>query len=207
MVIESQHGFTIRSQQAYVQSRNLAFVRELFRGTAIEMDCRGLKGTPMQRLYDHNRPFRSLETFLGTGTGGFAGALDSRNLRLERARSDFDRRHVVIALAGYGPLFGNRARWGGNRNRTADAILGGWQASGTPTMCSGSPLTLESTGLDANLGGSARRGGFHRLLPQSERLSAFRRRLLRPQHPRPTSRWPRISASARATTCNCASIR
>jgi hypothetical protein len=210
------NGFTIRPQQAYLQSWNFTVERELFGGTAIEMDYRGSKGTHLQRLYDYNQPFRNLETLIaGTGfvrpipvwnainifrtgtnsiynafnaswrkrsrggmfwrlnysfsksiddasqangqsNGGFAGALDSRNLRLERSRSDFDRRHVVTALGSYDLPFGKGQRWGGNWNRAVDAIFGGWQLSGTATMYSGSPITIESTGVDANLGESVR---------------------------------------------------
>ena len=212
------NGFTIQPQQSYLQSWNFTIEREIFGGTAFEMDYRGSKGTHLQRLYDYNQPFRNLESYLASGTGGFirpiagwnainifrtgtnsiynafnaswrkrsrgglfwrlnysfsksiddasqangqsnggfAGALDSRNLRLERARSDFDRRHVVTAIASYNLPFGKGKRFGGNWNRAVDAVLGGWQLSGTSTMYSGSPLTIESTGVDANLGESAR---------------------------------------------------
>ena len=92
----------------------------------------------------------------GQSNGGFAGALDSRNLWLDRARSDFDRRHVFTMVANANLPFGRGRRFGANWNRAVDAILGGWQLSGTSTAYSGSPITVETAVPNLNLGGSSR---------------------------------------------------
>jgi hypothetical protein len=92
----------------------------------------------------------------GQSNGGFAGALDSRNLWLDRARSDFDRRHVFTMVANANLPFGKGRRFGANWNRAVDAILGGWQISGTSTAYSGAPMTIETAVPNLNLGGSAR---------------------------------------------------
>jgi hypothetical protein len=52
--------------------------------------------------------------------------------------------------------FGRGRRFGANWNRAVDAILGGWQLSGTSTAYSGAPMTIETSVPNLNLGGSAR---------------------------------------------------
>jgi hypothetical protein len=210
------NGFTMDPKQAYLQSWNLTIERELFGGTAIELDYRGSKGTHLQRLYDFNQPFRNLSSFVagegfarpipewdtinifntgsnsiynafnaswrrrsrgglfwrvnysfsksiddasqanGQSNGGFAGALDSRNLRLDRGRSDWDRRHVFTLVGNVNLPFGRGRRWGTTWKGIVEGVLGGWQLSGTTTAYSGSPFTVESVTPNLNLGGSAR---------------------------------------------------
>ncbi|MBI1354923.1 MAG: TonB-dependent receptor plug domain-containing protein [Acidobacteria bacterium] len=92
----------------------------------------------------------------GQSAGGFVGALDSRNLALDRGRSDWDRRHVFTMIGNANLPFGKGRAIGANWNRAVDAILGGWQISGTMTAYSGAPMTIETTTPNLNLGGSAR---------------------------------------------------
>ena len=92
----------------------------------------------------------------GSGATDFANALDSTNLRLERGRSTWDRRHVFTAVASYQLPFGRRKRWGSGWGPTTNAILGGWQLSGTQTSYSGSPFTVTTANIDLNLGDSQR---------------------------------------------------
>ncbi|MEZ5362113.1 MAG: TonB-dependent receptor [Bryobacterales bacterium] len=212
----SANGYTLNPKQSYLQSWNFTIERQLFGSTAIEIDYRGSKGTFLQRLYDYNQPYRTLDAYVagegfvrpipawnalniyhtgsnsnynafnaswrkrsrgglfwrlnysfsksiddasqanGQSAGGFANALDSRNLRLDRARSDFDIRHVLTAVASVELPFGRRKRWGQNWHPVVNSILGGWQLSGTTTAYSGSPFTVESTGVDVNVGESQR---------------------------------------------------
>jgi hypothetical protein len=210
------NGFTMDPKQSYLQSWNFTIERQLAGSTTIEVDYRGSKGTYLQRLYDFNQPFRTLDSFVagegfarpipewnainifrtgsnsiynafnaswrkrargglfwrlnysysksiddasqvnGQSAGGFTGALDSRNLRLDRARSDFDYRHVFTMVSSANMPFGKGRRWGSNWGAVADAVLGGWQLSGTAAAYSGSPITIEPTVPNLNLGGSAR---------------------------------------------------
>ncbi|MEZ5356153.1 MAG: TonB-dependent receptor [Bryobacteraceae bacterium] len=210
------NGFTMDPKQAYLQSWNLTIERELFGSTSIEVDYRGSKGTYLQRLYDYNQPFRTLDSYIagegfarplpqwnviniydtgsnsiynafnvswrrrsrggmfwrvnyslsksidnasqvnGQSNGGFAGAIDSRNLRLDRGRSDWDRRHVFTLVGSVNMPFGRRRHWGSNWRGVTDAVLGGWQLSGTTTAYSGSPFTVETVTPNLNLGGSPR---------------------------------------------------
>ncbi|MBL8176527.1 MAG: TonB-dependent receptor [Bryobacterales bacterium] len=210
------NGFTMNPQQSYLQSWNITVERELFGGNAVEMDYRGSKGTHLQRLYDFNQPFRTLDSLIagegfqrpyplfntinifhtgsnsiynafnvswrrrsrsglfwrvnyslsksiddasqanGQSNGGFAGALDARNLRLDRARSDWDRRHVFTMVGSANLPFGKGRRWGASWHRAVDSALGGWQFSGTGTAYSGAPFTVEPTTTNLDQGGSAR---------------------------------------------------
>jgi hypothetical protein len=92
----------------------------------------------------------------GQSAGGFAGALNARNLKLDRGRSDWDRRHVFTMVASANVPFGKRRRWGSSWNSVLDGVLGGWQLSGTSTAYSGAPFTVETTTPNLDQGGSAR---------------------------------------------------
>ena len=65
----------------------------------------------------------------GTIAFGFSGAQDSRNLSLERGRSDFDVRHVFAGSFIWSPSF------------SKNLLLRDWQVSGTSTISSGPPFT------------------------------------------------------------------
>ena len=92
----------------------------------------------------------------GRSEGGFAQALDSRNLRLDRGRSDWDRRHVFTMVGNYQLPFGRGRRWGKGWNRVANAVLGGWQLSGTAAAYTGASLTVTTANPAINLGESLR---------------------------------------------------
>ncbi len=92
----------------------------------------------------------------GSGATDFANALDSRNLRLERGRSTWDRRHVFTMVGSYRLPFGRERRWGANWGRARNGIFGGWQFSGTQTSYSGSPITITTANTSLNLGDSQR---------------------------------------------------
>ena len=71
-------GITREPSQSYLQSWNFTIERELFLGTAIEIDYRGSKGTHLIRRYDHNQLYRSVDIFLNapegaTGASALAG--------------------------------------------------------------------------------------------------------------------------------------
>lgn len=92
----------------------------------------------------------------GSGETDFANALDSRNLRLDRGRSSWDRTHVFTAVASYELPWGKGRRWGANWNSVTNGLLGGWQLSGTQTAYSGSPFTVTVQNVDLNAGESPR---------------------------------------------------
>lgn len=90
------------------------------------------------------------------GGGGRAGAIDTRNLRLDRGRSSFDQRHSVTVAARYELPVGQGRRFFGNMRGPAQAAFGGWQFASTLTTYSGQPFTVTTTNVDLNAGESTR---------------------------------------------------
>ncbi|HMY76874.1 MAG TPA: hypothetical protein PLQ88_33955, partial [Blastocatellia bacterium] len=87
-------------------------------------------------------------TFSTVSTGAAQSAsstpFDNNNRRLNYAWSDFDRRHVLQGLYVYELPFGNGRRFGNGVPRYLDAIIGGWQLTGTLQVTSGRPFTVYS---------------------------------------------------------------
>ena len=107
---------------------------------------RGRGGVIYRISYSFSKSIDTNSQFTGASTGGFAQALDSRNLRLERARSDWDRGHVVTASFNTPVPVGRGRRWLGEAGGLTNGVLGGWQFSSTMTFYSGQPFTiLDST--------------------------------------------------------------
>jgi len=74
---------------------------------------------------------------------GSATPFDLRNRNLNYAYSDFDRRHVFQALYVYDLPFGKGRRFASGSD-VLNAIVGGWQVSGTTVWESGRPFTVYS---------------------------------------------------------------
>jgi hypothetical protein len=71
--------------------------------------------------------------------------------RMERARSNFDRTHVLVLSYVYElPFFKSQSG-------TAGRILGGWQLSGISRFESGTPFTVTVPGDRAGVGGGSQR--------------------------------------------------
>ncbi len=90
------------------------------------------------------------------GGGGAAGAIDTRNLRLDRGRSSFDQRHAVTFATRYELPIGNSRRFFRNMRGPLQAVLGGWQFASTLTTYSGQPFTVTAANVDQNAGESPR---------------------------------------------------
>lgn len=87
--------------------------------------------------YSYSKSIDEASQLTGASSGGYGGALDSRNLSLERARSDFDRGHVFTAMVSYPlPL--------------------GLKLSGTVLAATGQPFTVLNSSINANIGQSDR---------------------------------------------------
>lgn len=76
----------------------------------------------------------------GNATGGYPGAQDARNIRLERGRSDFDNRHTVTTNFVYELPLG-RGYW-----------RKGWQMSGSGRIYSGQPFTPRTSNVQLDQG-------------------------------------------------------
>lgn len=91
----------------------------------------------------------------GSG-GGAAGAIDTRNLRLDRGRSSFDQRHALTFATRYEIPIGEGRRFFRSMRGAAQAVLGGWQFASTLTTYSGQPFTVTAANVDLNAGESPR---------------------------------------------------
>ena len=69
---------------------------------------------------------------------------DAINTTAGRGNADFDIRHLFNANAIWDLPFGRGRAIGGNMNKWADAIVGGWSVAGIFTMRSGLPFTMFS---------------------------------------------------------------
>ncbi|MFN7542752.1 MAG: carboxypeptidase regulatory-like domain-containing protein [Acidobacteriota bacterium] len=97
----------------------------------------------------------SIDPVAATSGGGLTTTnartpADSRNYDNERARSDFDQRHVINMSSIYELPFGKGKKFLGNLNRPANVVLGGWSLNGIFTYQSGEPFTVRSGVLTAN---------------------------------------------------------
>ncbi len=63
----------------------------------------------------------------------------------DRGLSSFDRRHRFVSAFNYNLPFGRGLTFGGNWNRVADGVLGGWQVNGILTLQSGLPFNVFAT--------------------------------------------------------------
>ncbi len=81
---------------------------------------------------------------------------DARNYRNERARSDFDQRHVLNITGIYELPFGHGKKLFGSPNRFTDALIGGWSTNGIYTYQSGEPFSVRSGVLTANFSAQSR---------------------------------------------------
>ena len=82
--------------------------------------------------------------------------VDGRNYRNERARSDFDQRHVFNTSGIYELPFGRGKKVYGGANRIVSAIIGDWSLNGIYTYQSGEPFSVRSGVLTANFSAQSR---------------------------------------------------
>jgi outer membrane receptor protein involved in Fe transport len=104
------------------------------------------------------RRFSSGLTFLGSYTFGHAiddddetsSAQDVRNLRANRASSNFDIRHRLVASFVVELPYGRGKRWGNDSHPVINGILGGWELSGVQTFQTGRPINIGLSGTRSN---------------------------------------------------------
>jgi hypothetical protein len=75
---------------------------------------------------------------------GFASPTDSFNLRLSRARSDFDRPHSFNGTFAYTLPVGKGQKFGSSMPHIMDTLIGGWEAGSLVIWQSGGPFTISS---------------------------------------------------------------
>ncbi len=103
----------------------------------------------------------SLDPVAATVGGGLTSTnsrtpADGRNYRNEKARSDFDQKHVMNMSGIYELPFGQGKRFLGKSGRAANLAIGGWSVNGIYTYQSGEPFTVRSGVLTANFSAQSR---------------------------------------------------
>jgi hypothetical protein len=86
----------------------------------------------------------------GLSTTNSRTPTDIRNWRDERARSDFDRRHVFTVASVWELPVGKGKRFLNSSNSFVNQILGGWSMNGIYTRMSGEPFSIRSGSRTAN---------------------------------------------------------
>src|SRR5256886_15732267 len=92
----------------------------------------------------------------GAATGGGVSTTNSRtptdihNWRLDRALSDFNNTHVLLANMLYELPFGKGKRVASSASRWANEIIGGWSFTGIFAYQSGEPYSITSGSLTTN---------------------------------------------------------
>jgi hypothetical protein len=117
---------------------------------------RQMRGAFVRFNYSLSKSIDDASQLSGASAGGFAGAQSARDLRSERGRSDFDRRHVITAVYSTPLPFGRGRKFFGTAKGLAQGVIGGWQMSGSASFLTGQALTVQSANVDANLGESLR---------------------------------------------------
>jgi len=81
---------------------------------------------------------------------GNSGALNTYNLKVEKALSQYDIPQRLILSYTYQLPFG-KGKPIANEGRVANAVIGGWQIAGVQTYQSGTPLAVTSPGWDSGI--------------------------------------------------------
>ncbi|MCS7023285.1 MAG: hypothetical protein NZV14_00665 [Bryobacteraceae bacterium] len=106
--------------------------------------------------YSFSKSIDDASQITGNSAGGVAGAQNARDLKSERGRSDFDRRHIATAVFSLPVPFGRNQRFFCQVRGWRQGLIGGWVLSGTATYYSGQAFTVTSADVDVNLGESQR---------------------------------------------------
>ncbi|MGH9661452.1 MAG: carboxypeptidase regulatory-like domain-containing protein, partial [Bryobacteraceae bacterium] len=131
-------------------------VNSIYNAGQISLRKRARGGTFYRFNYSWSKSIDNASQISGTADGGFAGAQNPRDFKTERARSDWDRSHLVTAAFSWQLPVGRRRRFLADARGIAEGLLGGWQFSGTANFASGAPFTVTTAGIDANLGETSR---------------------------------------------------
>jgi hypothetical protein len=81
---------------------------------------------------------------------GTSGALNTYNLKVEKALSQFDMPQRVVLSYTYELPFGKGKRFA-NKGGVTNALAGGWQVAGVQTYESGTPLAVTSPNWDSGI--------------------------------------------------------
>ncbi|MBI3670137.1 MAG: TonB-dependent receptor [Acidobacteria bacterium] len=130
-----------------------------YQGGILRLRRRFQRGLTMGFAYTYAKSIDDMSVDpVGASSGGGLSSTNSRtptdvnNFRLDRSRSDFDDRHVVVANFLYELPFGRGRTWGKDWPGVLEQIAGGWTLTGIYTFQSGEPYTLNSNSRTFNGG-------------------------------------------------------
>lgn len=106
--------------------------------------------------YSYSKSIDNASQLSGASAGGYAQAIDARNLSLERARSDWDRGHVFQANFSWPMPVGSTKKLFGGAGKTLNGFIGNWTLAGNAIFETGPPLTILDSTVNLNLGESNR---------------------------------------------------
>ena len=106
--------------------------------------------------YTFGKSIDDASAAIDNSSTGASGAADTRNLRLDRGRSNFDQRHAFTVAGRYQLPFGTGRRFLSTMRGVPQAVLGGWQLASTTVAYSGQPMTVRTANVDINAGESVR---------------------------------------------------
>jgi hypothetical protein len=138
----------------------------IYNAGQISLRKRSRGGTFYRLNYSFSKSIDDTSQLSGTSNGGLiAAAQDVNNFRLDRARSDWDRGHVVTAAFSWMVPFGRGKKILSSAKGWQQGVIGGWQLSGTTYMASGAPFTPVAADTNLNLGESQKPNRIGRGIP------------------------------------------
>ena len=125
------------------------------------------RGSTFYRLnYSYSKSIDDASQLNGTSTGGLlAAAQDPTNFRLDRARSDWDRGHIVSAAFSWQLPIGRGKKIFSSSSGLRQSVIGGWQFSGASYFATGSPITPVAAQTNLTLGESQKPNRIGRAIP------------------------------------------
>jgi hypothetical protein len=131
------------------------FSNSLYYAGQISIRKRARGGTFFRLNYAYGKSLDDASQINGTSDAGLvAAAQDINNRRADWSRSDSDRGHVVTAAFSWQVPLGRGRKFFGNAHGLGQALIGGWQFSGTSFFATGPPLTPVAADVNLNLGES-----------------------------------------------------
>jgi len=113
----------------------------IYNAGMITLRRRGRGGVFYRFNYVFSKSIDDASQLTGNSDGGYPGAQDARNLRLERARSDWDVGHAFTMVFSWEVPVPSRR-----------ALARGWQVAGTGRFYTGQPFTVRTTNVQLDQG-------------------------------------------------------
>lgn len=116
-----------------------------------KLEKRFSKGLQFISSYTYGHALADSGTTLSGSNGLYTK--DPTNYATSYASASWDIRHTFVTGFTYQIPFGKGMAYGGNMNRVADILVGGWQTNGILTLHTGQPYTLRANGCQGIFGG------------------------------------------------------